>query len=155
MSKFNLKFQNNIPEELRKQPNWVCHRDKVPVSAVTGKNASCADSSTWCTFETAIAYADANDLGIGYQFSAADDIVCIDIDHCIIGKGIDDNRIKNILKEANSYCEVSPSGTGVHIYVRGTWDSERYGNKANLGDGMAIEVYNERRYFTVTGYKHE
>ncbi len=155
MSKFNLKFQNNIPEELRKQPNWVCHRDKVPVSAVTGQNASCADPSTWCTFETAIAYADANDLGIGYQFSAADDIVGIDIDHCIIKECIDDNRIKNILKEANSYYEVSPSGTGVHIYVRGTWDSKRYGNKANLGDGMAIEVYNESRYFTVTGHKPE
>ena len=36
----NLIIQN-VPQEMKSKPNWVCHRNKVPVDAKNGKNASC------------------------------------------------------------------------------------------------------------------
>ena len=148
----NLIVQN-IPEELKSKSNWVCHRNKVPVSAKGTGNASCNDTSTWCDFDTAVAYAEANNLGLGYQFAVYDGIVGIDIDYCVVDKKIADERIRHILQSSNSYFELSPSLTGVHLYVKGNWDASKYGNKIKIGDGMAIEVYNSSRYFTITGIK--
>jgi putative DNA primase/helicase len=47
----------------------------------------------------------------------------------------------------NSYTEVSPSGTGLHIFVLAEGaDIARHRKK----DGF-LEIYSEGRYFTVTG----
>ena len=44
----------------------------------------------------------------------------------------------------NSYAEISPSGEGLHIFVEGKLS----GKGINLGN---IEMYDNKRYFTVTG----
>jgi len=148
----NLIIQN-LPQEMKSKPNWVCHRNKVPVDAKNGKNASCADATTWSDFETAVAYANANDLGLGYQFSADDDIVGVDIDHCYVNGKIEDAKIMEILAMANSYMEFSPSETGIHIFVKGIWDVQDNRHKAKINNDIGIEVYAGARYFTVTGNK--
>jgi len=33
----------NIPEELKQLPQWVCHRNKIPFNPITGAPAACAD----------------------------------------------------------------------------------------------------------------
>ena len=45
--------------------------------------------------------------------------------------------------------EISPSGTGIKIVVRGK--PRRNGKKAGAGD-TAVEVYGTARYFCLTGW---
>lgn len=153
-----MKFKKNlivknIPEEMKTKSNWVCHKNKVPVSANGTGNASCSDTSTWTDFETAVTYAEANGLGLGYQLVAQDGIVGIDIDHCYVNGKIKDTKIMEILTMANSYMEFSPSETGIHIFVKGIWDVQNNRHRTTINDNIGIEVYAGSRYFTVTGNK--
>jgi hypothetical protein len=69
----------------------------------------------------------------------------VDLDHC---RNPETGEIapwaQQLVNALHSYTEVSPSGTGVHIYVRGQLAEK--GRKR--GD---IELYDRERYFTVTG----
>ena len=150
---FAKNLIKNIPEEMKSKSNWVCHKNKVPVSANGTGNASCSDTSTWTDFETAVAYAEANDLGLGYQLMTQDDIVGIDIDHCYVNGKIKDTKIMEILTIANSYMEFSPSKTGIHIFVKGVWNVQNNRHRTTINDNIGIEVYAGSRYFTVTGNK--
>ena len=51
---------------------------------------------------------------------------------------------QEIIEELNSYTEISPSGTGVHILVRGELPAGR--NRKGR-----FEAYDQGRYFTITG----
>lgn len=65
---------------------------------------------------------------------------------------------QSIIDRFRTYTEVSPSGTGVKLFLRGksplqkgkkkTVDAERIGNKT-----PGIELYDHGRYFTVTGWQ--
>jgi putative DNA primase/helicase len=48
----------------------------------------------------------------------------------------------------NSYTEISPSETGVKIFVRGTLPEMV---KESFGSHIGIEIYSKQPYFTVTG----
>ena len=50
-----------------------------------------------------------------------------------------------IIKRLNSYTEISPSGQGVHIMIKGTVPPG--GNKKGQ-----VEMYSQGRYFTMTGH---
>jgi len=54
------------------------------------------------------------------------------------------NEAIAIVNAINSYTEISPSGTGLHIIAKGTLPA---GRRRKGG----IEAYSEARYFTVTG----
>jgi hypothetical protein len=49
-----------------------------------------------------------------------------------------------VLGDLGSYAEVSPTGTGVKVFLRGRWP-------ANWNRRGPVEVYDRGRYFTVTG----
>lgn len=139
-----------IPDELKAYPNWVVWRSepngggkpsKVPYSPVTGRKASSTDPSCWCTYDEVLRAPGSFD-GIGFMFSDSP-YAGIDLDapqspqleewHWSIIEGLD------------SYTEVSPSGLGRHVIVRG---SVPRGVKVS---GRSIEIYSEGRYFTMTG----
>ena len=145
----------NIPEELRRRPQWVCwryeergdKRTKVPVIAGGVGRASTADVTTWRTFEEVLrALETGRYAGVGFVFSDADPFAGIDLDNC---RNPETGRIapwaQEILNDADGgYAEISPSGTGVHIIVEGTV----------RGGGMRkgpIEMYSRGRFFTMTG----
>ena len=46
----------NIPNELKAVPQWVCavSNDKIPKNPHTGGNAKANDPSTWGTYEEAV-----------------------------------------------------------------------------------------------------
>lgn len=145
----------NIPEELTITPNWICwanipRRDgkpiKLPVDTNTGKAARTNDPSTWDTFEESCDYYLQHldrIAGIGFVFNADAGFVGVDIDNCIrSGKVLP--RALAIVRELNSYTEISPSGKGLHVICRGDIPAGR------RFDG--IEVYKSGRYFTVTGH---
>ncbi len=152
----------NIPDELKQGRHWLCWRleqvrdrwTKVPYRPFGPlRKARSNDPGTWGTFEQALRYRRSHlDLtGIGIAF--AGDLVGIDLDHCIV-QGEIQPWARATLERLHTYCERSPSGTGVHCLVRGSLPQGRH-NVAlpHLGEGCRIEMYDARspRYFTVTG----
>ncbi len=151
----------NVPDDLKQHNNWVCwilgkrneRWTKIPKNPRNGRNASTTLSGTWGTFAEAEAYYSGHlEIdGIGYVFTEEDGVIGIDFDHCIKDGKIISEEIRKLVDQCKSYVEVSPSETGLHIYLKGKWkgDGGRKNNK--LGDGMAVEVYPSARFFTVTG----
>jgi hypothetical protein len=143
-------------DELKAAPQWVFwkfkerdgKRTKPPYDPATGNEAKSNDPTTWGTFTEAWTakqrYAGA---GVGFMFHG--DYVGIDIDGCRDKEtGAIDPEAQSIIDELQSYTEVSPSGTGVHIFVRGSLPAtgRRKGN---------LEMYDGGRYFTMTGHHLE
>jgi putative DNA primase/helicase len=140
----------SIPEELRARPQWVVWRavgekpDKVPYSARTGCKASSTDLMTWSTFEEAQqTYKSGEYAGLGFVFSSGDPYTGVDLDGCVDENGQIAGWALEIIRYLDSYTELSASGTGLHIIVRGDVPNRRKGE---------IEVYSSKRFFTVTGH---
>ena len=139
----------NIPHELRSFPQWVCWKleptdgpkpAKVPYSPRVGKRASVTDPATWASFDEAAAAASKYD-GIGFVLTDADPYSFIDLDVAEGEQPTPDQWA--IYNEFDSYAELSPSGRGVHIVVRGKVpNGKRQGN---------VEIYPSGRFMTVTG----
>lgn len=143
-----------IPAELRSRPQWVVWRStlrpgndkpsKIPFDARTGKAASTTDPATWTDFTTAMAAAPGYS-GLGFVFTPEDPYVGIDLDKVVSpATGEIEPGAADILRALDSYTELSVSGTGVHVIVRGIWP--RNGNRKG-----AAEVYSQGRYFCMTG----
>ncbi|WP_145279555.1 hypothetical protein [Tautonia plasticadhaerens] len=107
------------------------------------------DPASWHTFDEALAAArKRSDLaGVGFAFAESDPFAGIDLDDCRDATtGGLEPWAQSIVDEINSYTEVSPSGTGVKLFVRGGLPGVKGKRKGN------IEVYCRDRYFTVTGH---
>jgi len=144
----------NIPDELKLRPQWVNWRlekrggnlTKVPYTPVTERKASSTDLMTWGTFEEAIEVLDRYD-GVGFVFSSGDPYTGIDLDNCVEQEtGEIKQWALEIIRYFDSYTELSVTGTGVHIIVRGDVPNRRKDN---------IEVYASKRFFTMTGHSLE
>ena len=145
-----------VPTELREWRQWVCWKygaapsgkpTKLPIQARNGQLADPTDPDHWNTFEAAVASVDlwgAN--GIGFVFGPDDPYAGIDLD--VSEDGANDAlkaAHESVLAAFPSYTEVSPSGRGLHIIVRGTIQGAR---KAG------VEAYSTGRFFTMTGNVH-
>jgi hypothetical protein len=148
-----------IPRELRERKQWVVwkherrggKRTKVPYRASDARTmADVSDARTWGTFEQAISHA--HDVqGIGYVFSADDPYTGLDFDACIDTKtGELHVDVAEMLGQLDSYQEISPSGSGMHAYVKATLGGER-NRTGKTPWGGVFEVYDQGRFFTVTG----
>ncbi len=139
------------PGELRTVDQFVCwleeDRDgnvtKVPYS-VHGGRASSTNPKTWAPFDEAVAVSARYD-GIGFVFTEDDPFAGIDIDKC---RNAETGEIEpwawKIVAALDSYTEVSPSGTGLHVFVKATLPGP------NNRKGP-LEMYESGRYFTLTG----
>src|ERR1019366_4316153 len=144
-----------IPEELTAYPQWVVWKyattpegktTKLPYSPVTGQLASVNDPSTWSTYAKAVeALSYKQHAGLGFALSDNDPYSFIDLDNPKGDRAIIDLQIK-IAESFDTYSEVSPSGYGLHLIVKGTVPDGRRRNCA--------EVYSSRGYMTVTGNTH-
>jgi putative DNA primase/helicase len=149
----------NIPAQLTERPQWVCWRlemregkpTKVPYTPGTERRASSTDLMTWAAFEEALAAYEAGEPpydGIGFVFCSADPFVGIERDDCRNPQtGEVEPWAQKIVDTfaGEGYVEASPSGTGVHIIVKGT-------QKEGARRGR-VEMYGQDRYFSVTGEK--
>lgn len=146
-----------VPAELRAHPNFLVWRleerepgkkpTKVPYEAKNPSNrGSSTDSRKWCDFESALrAVESAGVDGLGFALQKELGIIAIDLDSCrnpITGEI--QPWAQKIIDCHASYTEVSPSGTGIHIFIFGAMPV----NGRRSGD---IELYCEGRYVTVTG----
>jgi len=137
---------DTIPNELKQRKQWVLWKyemnkngkmTKIPYNAKTHKKADSTDSYTWCDFNTTLsAYAIREEYsGIGFVMTGKEGIIGIDVD----------GRIeKDLIEMFDSYAELTPSGNGCRIFIKGNVDLY-VKNVANY------EVYNNQRFFTVTG----
>lgn len=145
----------NIPEILRKTPRWILweyrHKPgkakptKVPISPRTGALASATDANNWVPFEEALAAQEklAAD-GVGFVFNG-DGIIGLDLDDCYQeGLGFTTPFAAKCAQQLYSYTEVSPSGKGVKVFMRGELPESR-------GFGAGDGLYGDGRFFTVTG----
>jgi putative DNA primase/helicase len=141
-----------IPDELKSLPRWVDWRTvlrddkptKVPVDPNTGANASSNNPQTWSTFAKALARLDTDSIaGIGFQLG--DGIVGCDLDACRNPEtGEIEEWAQEIINRFSTYTEISPSGTGVHLVMKGSLP------KGGRRKGQ-IEIYDTGRFFTMTG----
>jgi hypothetical protein len=143
----------NIPQEMRIYKQWVCWRfedidgpkpTKVPYSPLTGKLASVTDPNTWASFEQAAHVLTTTNWynGIGFVLTEADPFAFIDLDDTKGDQTALDRQIK-IYNEFDSFAERSPSGSGLHIIIKGALPSGRRRSH--------IEIYSSARYMTMTG----
>jgi putative DNA primase/helicase len=145
---------DQIPDALKAVPQWVGWRyqwrvdtySKPPYQSDGATYASVDDPSTWTTFEAALqAYQRGAVDGIGLVLTADLGLVGVDLDHCRDAETGDiAGWAQAIVSRLESYTEVSPSGTGLRIWVYGTLPptGRRKGQ---------IELYQEGRYLTLTG----
>ncbi len=159
MKNENVIF-NNIPLALRDCKAWLVWRSepkkgetkpsKIPYY-INGKRRSGTqgepkDLESLGTFEGATnAFGKRNYTGLGFAMSATNGLICIDLDHCISTDGTYSQLAQEIIAAAgNTYAEVSPSGDGLHIWLRGSLP-----NTKNVLGG--IEVFCSTGYLTMTG----
>lgn len=125
------------PRENGKQP-------KVPINPHNGKQASATDDRTWASVSWASAAVDKYGCaGIGFVFSGDDPYTGVDLDNCVIDGEVAPWAMK-IVEALDSYTEVSPSGTGLKVWV----EASKPGDRCRTGD---IEMYDSGRFFTFTG----
>lgn len=74
-----------------------------------------------------------------------DRIICIDLDHAIQGGKLTPMAKEVIESFTGTYMELSQSGQGIHIFVKGTIPKN-----LNLSC-QGIEMYKNNRYIALTG----
>lgn len=149
---------STIPEKLTEFEQWICwqtaERDgketKIPIKPYHTNgtpNASATEPANWRDLKTALAFHESDRVrtdGIGFVFTSDTPIVGVDLDGCRdSASGELTAWARDIVDRLDSYTEVSPSGSGIHILVEG----ELPPGRNRRGD---VEMYDEARFFTVT-----
>jgi len=144
-----------IPSELKKRRQWVNWRyaltdkgkwTKHPHDPQTGRKAKSTDLMTWSAFEEVLeAYETGGYDGVGFVFCSGDPYAGVDLDKCRDSEtGEIERWAADIVNGLDSYTELSPSGRGLHIILKGKVPAP-----LKLDH---IEMYSIERYFTITGH---
>ena len=150
-------------DELRQLDQWVISKpvesidkngnvkfDKPPFSPHTRRQCSHSNPADWASYQTALG-ALPGFSWLGFAIHESDPYTGIDLDGCRDPQtGIIELWAQRIIDLCASYTEISPSGTGVKIWVRGTVAKSL---KKSFGPHKGIEVYSKQRYFTFTGMR--
>lgn len=154
-----LSMWERIPVEMQMSDHWLLWRKST--DATTGKtkklpvdekgnfvNPTQGHSSfevVTNTLDSALENKNKSQIS-GIGFSIVPPFVAIDFDHVLDeDENIIDPEIEAIVCELNSYTEVSPSGTGLHVFVM-TDAADLKSGRSDVG-----EIYFNNRFMTVTG----
>ena len=165
---------NVIPSELADLDQWVAwsygvHQwksgtfglVKIPYIAKNPNvKASRTISSDWSDLETSVRCVENNRYiidGIGFVFSSRDGLSGVDFDNCRNPETGDIREEYQFwIDKLGGYAEVSPSRTGVKVWVRGTIADKYFKTASATGFRISkfangeMEVYRRGQYFTVT-----
>lgn len=158
------KFDGSaIPPELMAMRRWAPWKgaynaerhkfDKVPRNARQPEyGLSTASPEKWFSHDEALqAYIRSRGMldGIGFVMTDVQGVVGIDLDDCVDGSNVAPWALE-VVRSANSYTEVSPSGKGLRIFAVGELDGADWNNHE-----VGIEVYggSSARFLTVTGQR--
>lgn len=124
--------------------------DKLPCDFRTGDVVTAHDPQYWTTAQTAInAAATLGDsYGLGFVFTSNDPFWFIDIDNCLT----DANEWSPVAQQlcghfTGAACEVSRSGTGLHLFGTGNPGPHR-----SRAGAYGVEFYTEGRFVALTGH---
>ena len=128
-------------------PNGDKKPKKIPVSPITGEAyCNAHDPKNHGTYEQASAVVSMLSLsGVGYVLSEDDNLTAGDLDNCINEKGEFNELAQHIIGLAETYCEISPSGRGIRFFSLGKI------SQSSKRDDLGIELYQAKRFLTVTG----
>jgi len=144
---------DTIPDELKTAARWTAWRlttrgqrpTKEPVDAWTGRNASSTDPRTWAPFDVALRRYETDRLD-GLMIALGDGYAGVDIDKCRDRETGDIAAdVLTMVTDLDSYTEISPSGTGLKVFMRGVLPPGRR-RKGH------VEMYDAGRLFTMTGH---
>jgi putative DNA primase/helicase len=136
------------PEKDKGRGGW----DKPPIDPHTGGPTDATDAAAWMSFEGARALA--RDLGAGIGLALGDDgpYCGVDLDKVIDDRGEVAGWARDIVDRLASYTEVTPSGKGLRVWVKGRLPRDGKGkSKHRTAQHSGLEFYDSGRYFTVTG----
>lgn len=155
-----LALQASAPQAMRDRAQWLLWRfeaapgeakpRKVPYY-VSGRRrkgtvGSVEDRAALKSFDVAIGHlAGGRYEGLGFAFLPGDGLIGVDIDGAIDpATGEVSALCQQAIDACASYTELSPSGKGVHIIVQGECETTK-------DNGIGLEVFCGRQYFTFTG----
>lgn len=124
-------------------------KTKIPYFTKTRK-ASSTDPRTWRSYEECAAAYDNgsnNFSGVGIVLNDSH-LICIDIDHILKDGKVfhpQAKKILELLKAANTFTEVSQSGTGLHLFFECREEFTPLANKK-----APFEIYSKERYIATT-----
>jgi primase-polymerase (primpol)-like protein len=130
-------------------------RTKPPLRPLDpSRHASSRDPQTWTDFDTALAVHQAGaGEGVGLCLLNSD-LAALDLDDCRnAASGAIEPAVQQIIDRAQSYCEVTVSGTGLRLLFTSTTSAKVHRKQAIPGaNGATAETYrNCERFIVVTG----
>lgn len=163
-----MSILQDLPDIFVKFPNWVVWREeviagdrltKVPYQATDSTiRARPNDPATWNRLSSAVKKSlhirsTEYKSGTGFVITPETGLVCIDLDNpAKLGANeANARKLHDALLErfANTYIELSPSGTGYHIWLWGVLPDGRM--SVSLKALAGIEIYSGARFMTMTG----
>jgi putative DNA primase/helicase len=164
---------NHLPAVLKARPQWVLWRgadridqqtgevklNKIPIAPQTLRPASVTDDETWGTFRQCVdalplaleewQYDDPTGYrggGLGFVVTPEDPYCGVDLDTCRDPQtGAVAPWARKIITALASYTEISPSQTGIRIFVAGALPPT--GRRKG-----PLEMYDHARFLTLTGW---
>lgn len=157
---------DDFPAALKADKRWApCHfafdprrgkYDKLPL----GGKLTVNEPDRWWQFDAARAVQAGQSRryqGMCYVLTGHRGLVSIDLDNCVDGGQLV-QWAAEVVQQAGSYAEISPSGTGVHVFVLADLDQADGPQGRDwthrLPDGGGVEVYGggSGRHITLTGH---
>jgi primase-polymerase (primpol)-like protein len=158
---------DGIPEEMTAVPHWVAWKywwaperakwTKIPISPHTDRLAKSNDPETWSSFECTYlhCYRESDADGLGYVFASDDPFCGIDLDDAIDpATGELYPWAAKVVADLHSFAELSPSGTGVKIFVKGLCPGPRHkAPHPDAPNGGVVEIYDDVKFYAMTGHR--
>jgi AAA domain len=120
---------------------------KLPISVITRSGRDWGNPENHTTYVNAAArIAELKLSGVGFVLTLGCGLIGVDLDNC---RNPDTGEIAEwaqaIIDLAETYAEISPSGKGVRVWIKGELAS------AIICERAGIEIYSGGRYLTFTG----
>lgn len=131
---------------LKIMKRWVCadKGSKTPLKPLEDSPAPVDDPDSWTDYETA---KSAVEIGlhdyVGFIFTG-DGVIGVDIDDGFDDDGFLSEKAAEIIGWCRSYTELSRSGRGFHILLKGDLPFKGKNN------GEGVEIYKTGRFFILT-----
>jgi primase-polymerase (primpol)-like protein len=118
-----------------------------PPTDANGYKIDAQNCNNWRSFEDVYNASDQ----IGFVLTDDDPFLFLDLDHVLKDGKLCDWAEELIAELPATYIEISPSGDGLHMLYKLHDIPDLKTNKRKFDDGTVLEVYFNKRYFTLTG----
>ncbi|MDB2249995.1 hypothetical protein [Halorubrum ezzemoulense] len=158
-----VDISGDLPEEMIKRDQWLLWKQtddgrKIPRAPwETGdalRYVSAMDPANRTSLVEAVRWQSKlpHDLNLAFAITRDDPIVFVDLDNVVID-GEPSRAAQRVIEKADSYTALSTSGTGIHIFVRGSLSEKIKSLTGPLNDtsDQTLEVYDRNRFVAMTG----